>query len=152
MFAALLSIKLMENKKKILCSACLLGIKCRFDGQSKPNERVLELAKREILIPVCPEQLGGLPIPREAAEQLGGKVINKSGQDVTENFQQGAQKVLNLAKLLNIKEAILKQRSPSCGLSQIYDGAFSKTVIKGDGVTAALLKQNGIKVISEEDL
>ena len=78
MFAALLSIKLMENKKKILCSACLLGVNCCFDGQRRPNERVLELAKREVLIPVCPEQLGGLPTPRIPSEQRGGKVINKS--------------------------------------------------------------------------
>ncbi|MCX6789777.1 MAG: DUF523 domain-containing protein [Candidatus Gribaldobacteria bacterium] len=151
----------MPNQKKILCSACLLGVKCRYDGQSKPNEKVLALSKKEILIPVCPEQLGGLPIPRVASETTAsgevvlagqGKVVTKQGDDVTENFIKGAQEVLKLAKTLDIEEAILKQRSPSCGSCQIYDGSFSKTVVKGDGVTAALLKQNGIKVISEEDL
>ena len=135
-----------------LCSACLLGIKCRYDGKSKSNKKVLELAKRDILIPVCPEQLGGLPTPREPAEQKMNRVITKSGEDVTENFVNGARQVLELAKLFGIKEAILKQRSPSCGCGQIYDGTFTGKIIEGDGVTTALLKKNGIKVITEEDL
>jgi uncharacterized protein YbbK (DUF523 family) len=135
-----------------ICSLCLLGIKCRFDGESKTNAKVIELAKKETLIPVCPEQLGGLPTPREPVEQKGGRVFTISGRDVTENFKKGAEQVLQLVRLLGIKEAILKQKSPSCGCGKIYDGNFSGTVIKGDGVTTALLKQNGIKVISEEDL
>ena len=135
-----------------LCSACLLGIKCRYDGKSKPNQRVMRLSKKEILIPICPEQLGGLPTPREPAEQKGKKVITKSGKDVTKNFKKGARQVLRIAKLFGIKKAILKQRSPSCGCGQIYDGTFSGRIIKGDGVTATLLKRNGIKVISEEGL
>ena len=135
-----------------LCSACLLGIRCRYDGKSKPNEKVLALSKKEVLIPVCPEQFGGLPTPREPSEQRGEKVVTKSGKSVTENFKNGAEEVLKLAKLFNINEAILKQRSPSCGSGQIYDGTFSETLIKGDGVTTALLKSNGIKVVSEEDL
>jgi len=135
-----------------LCSACLLGIKCRYDGKNKPNKKVLELAKKEILIPVCPEQLGGLSTPREPAEQKGKKVITKSGKDVTKNFVRGAKQVLKIAKLFGIKEAILKQRSPSCGCGQIYDGTFTGTIIEGDGVTASLLKKQGIKVVSEEDL
>jgi len=98
-----------------LCSACLLGIKCRWDAKSKPDKRVIVLAKKEILIPVCPEQLGGLSTPREPAEQKDDKVITKSGKDVTKNFLQGAKQVLKLAKLFNIKQAILKQKSPSCG-------------------------------------
>lgn len=134
-----------------LCSACLLGIKCRYDGKSKPNKKVIKLAKKEFLIPVCPEQLGGLPTPREAAEQKGKRVITKSGKDVTKAFQRGARQVFRLAKLLGIKEAILKQRSPSCGCGQIYDGTFSGKVIKGNGVTTAFLKKNRIKVISDED-
>lgn len=140
------------KRKIILCSACLLGIKCRYDGKSKPNKKVLELAKKEILIPICPEQLGGLPTPREAAEQRGKKVITKSEKDVTQSFENGAKQVLKLAKLFGIKKAILKQRSPSCGCGQIYDGTFSDKVIKGNGITTALLKRNGIKVISDEDL
>ena len=135
-----------------LCSACLIGIKCRYDGKSKPNRKVIQLSKKEILIPVCPEQLGGLPTPREPSEQKGKKVITKSGKDVTKNFENGAKQVLKLAKLFDIKEAILKQRSPSCGSGQIYDGTFTGTIIKGDGVTTTLLKKNGIKVISEDDL
>lgn len=110
------------------------------------------MAKREILIPVCPEQLGGLSTPREAAERKRKKVMTKSGKDVAQNFERGAKETLRIAKLFGIKEAILKQRSPSCGCGQIYDGTFSGKTIKGDGVTAALLKKNDIKVISEEDL
>ncbi len=135
-----------------LCSACLLGIKCRYDGKSKEDKKVLELAKKEVLIPVCPEQSGGLPTPRESREIRGEKVITKSGKNETENHKKGAEEVLRLAKLFGIKEAIFKQRSPSCGCGEIYVGTFSGRIIKGDGVTAALLKKNGIKVISEEDL
>ena len=135
-----------------ICSACLLGIKCRYDGKNKLNKKLVELAKKEILIPICPEQLGGLPTPREPAEQKGKKVITKSGKDVTKNFKKGARQVLRIAKLFGIKKAILKQRSPSCGCGQIYDGTLSGRIIKGDGVTATLLKRNGIKVISEEGL
>ena len=138
--------------KMWIVSSCLLGIPCRFDGQCKLNEKVMKLVRKEILFPVCPEQLGGLPTPREPAEQRGGQVFTISGRDVTENFKKGAEQVLQLAKLLGIAEAILKQKSPSCGCGKIYDGTFSGTVIKGDGVTTVLLKQNGIKVISEEDL
>lgn len=133
-----------------LCSACLLGINCAYHGKSKTNVKVLELTKKEILIPVCPEQLGGLPTPRPAAEIKNGRVITKDGQDDTQSYQKGAEEVLKIAKLLNIKEAILKQRSPSCGSGQIRN--LSGEIIKGDGITTALLKRNGIKVISEEDL
>lgn len=134
-----------------LCSACLLGINCRYDGESKPNKKVIALSKKEILIPVCPEQLGGLPTPREPAEQKGKKVITKSRRDVTKNFKRGAKEVLKLAKIFNIKEAILKQRSPSCGCGQIYDGTFSGRIIKGEGVTTILLKRNKIKITPADD-
>jgi len=136
----------------IICSACLLGVRCRYDGESKPNAKVIELTKKTIVIPVCPEQLGGLSTPREPAEQRDGKVFTISGRDVTENFQRGAEQTLQIAKLFGIKHAILKQKSPSCGCGKIPDGYFSSTIIQGDGVTTALLKQNGIKVISEEEL
>lgn len=135
-----------------ICSACLLGVKCRYDGKEKPNKKVIALAKKEILIPLCPEQLGGLSTPREPAEKRGNYVLTKSGKDVTKNFKKGAKEVLKLAKLLKINEAILKQKSPSCGSGKIYDGTFSGHLIKGDGITAALLKKNKIKVITEEDL
>ena len=129
-----------------LCSACLLGIKCRYDGKSKPNDKVIALLKNEILIPVCPEQLGGLSTPRNPAEQTCNKVITNDGNNITSNFKKGANEVLKIAQLYGVKEAILKQRSPSCGCGQIYDGTFSKTLIEGDGVLTALLKRNGVKV------
>ncbi len=135
-----------------LCSACLLGIKCRYDGKSKPSRKVLDLAKKEILVPVCPEQLGGLPTPRTPSEQKGNRVFSKTHKDVTENFVRGAVAVLKIAQIMGIKEAILKQRSPSCGCGQIYDGSFSGRIIVGDGVTTKLLKKIRIKVMSEEEL
>jgi uncharacterized protein YbbK (DUF523 family) len=116
------------------------------------NEKVLSLLEQEILIPICPEQLGGLPTPRESSEIHGDEVITKSGKIVTEYFKTGAFEVFKIAKLYNITEAILKQRSPSCGCGQIYDGSFSGKVIEGYGITAQLLKENGIKILSEEDL
>jgi len=142
----------MQKIEKILVSACLLGIKCRYDGKSNENKKVLKLAKKKILIPVCPEILGGLPTPREPAEKRKNRVITKSGKDVTKFFKKGAKEVLKIAKILKIKKAILKQRSPSCGSGQIYDGTFLGRVIKGDGITTELLKKHKIKVISEEDL
>lgn len=135
-----------------LCSACLLGIRCRYDGKSKPDKRIIGLSKKEALIPVCPEQLGGLSTPRESSEIKGKRVITVSGKDQTENMKKGAEETLKIAKLFNIKQAILKQKSPSCGCGKIYDGTFSGKIIKGDGVTTALLKKNKIKVISEEDI
>jgi uncharacterized protein YbbK (DUF523 family) len=135
-----------------LCSACLLGINCRYNGERKPNNKVLKLATKETLIPVCPEQLGGLSTLRLPSEGKNGQVSNDKGENLTEQFEAGAKEVLEIAKLYNIKEAILKQRSPSCGCGQIYDGSFSRTVIKGDGITTKLLKKHGIKVKTEEDI
>ncbi|MEM4473538.1 MAG: DUF523 domain-containing protein [Candidatus Bathyarchaeia archaeon] len=135
-----------------LCSACLLGLKCRYDGGHSLNDRVVNLLKEEVLIPICPEQLGGLPTPREPAEIRNGRVLTKSGKDVTENFQRGAEQVLMLAKLMGIKEAILKQGSPSCGCGLIFDGTFTGKLTRGDGVTTTLLKKNGIKVIPDDEL
>ncbi len=129
-----------------------MGINCRYNGKEKPNNKILELLKKENLIPVCPEQLGGLPTPREPAERRGSKVLTKSGEEVTSNFEEGAKEVLKIAKIFNIKEAILKQRSPSCGCGMVYDGTFSNKLINGDGITTALLKKNGIRVVSEENL
>lgn len=135
-----------------LVSACLIGIKCRYDGKSSLNWKYLKLFKKGELIPVCPEQLGGLSTPREKAEiQKSGRVLTKSSRDVTENFLKGARETLKIAKALGIKEAILKTKSPSCGSGLIYDGTFSKKLIKGDGVTTALLKKNKIKVYTEFD-
>lgn len=133
-----------------LCSACLLGIECKYDGGGNPTSQVLALLSQEVLIPVCPEQLGGLPTPREPVELHGERIVTVSGRDVTENFERGAQQVLRLAKLFGIQEAILKQGSPSCGCGQIYD--MKGNIITRDGVTTALLKKHGIRVISEQDL
>jgi uncharacterized protein YbbK (DUF523 family) len=140
------------KKEKILVSACLLGINCKYDETSNKNEKILKLAKDFILVPVCPEILGGLPIPREPAEQRGKRVITKSGKDVTKYFERGAKEVLKICKILKIKKAILKQKSPSCGCGKIYDGTFSGKLIRGDGVTARLLKENKIQVFSEEKI
>jgi Uncharacterized conserved protein len=146
-----------------LISACLLGIKCAWDGKDNyKSDKAIELLNSETLIPVCPEQLGGLKTPRIPQEiQRGtgedvlerkGKVLNRNGEDVTAEFITGAGETLKIAKLFHIREFIGKSKSPSCGCGQIYDGTFSQKLIDGDGVTTALLKRNGIRVISEEDL
>jgi uncharacterized protein YbbK (DUF523 family) len=146
-----------------IISACLLGIRCAWSGDDKcKNERAIELSKVEPLIPVCPEQLGGLPTPRVPQEIHGGKgddvldnkcsVVNKDGEDVTREFIKGADETLKIAWQLNIKEFIARSKSPSCGCGQIYDGTFSGKLIDGDGVTTALLRRNGIRIIPEEDL
>ena len=138
---------------KILVSACLLGINSRYCGGGCLNEKIASLIGNHNLIPVCPEQLGGLPTPREPDEIREGRVFEKSGKENTDNFQKGAEETLRLARLLKVDMAILKQNSPSCGSSMIYDGTFSsKKKIPGSGITASLLIENGIRVISEEDI
>lgn len=136
----------------LLVSACLLGLGVRFDGKEKAHPKVLALRQSYNLIPICPEIYGGLPTPRPPAEIQGSKVINILGQDVTCQYRAGAQASLKICQISKAKGAILKARSPSCGLGQIYDGTFTGTLIKGDGLTARLLKEHGIKVLSEEDL
>lgn len=136
----------------LLVSACLLGIPCRYDGVEKEYDGIRELMKHHVLIPVCPEQLGGLATPRLPAERVGNQVVNREGEDVTADFLKGAELALRLAKLYDCKYAILKQRSPSCGSGQIYDGSFSGRLTEGDGMTAELLKKHGIQVIGENDL
>ena len=135
----------------ILVSACLLGVPCRYDGTDKADERLLALAKTHTLIPVCPEQLGGLCTPRPPAERSGARVRTQNGEDVTDAFRRGAEQTLFLARLLGCETAILKANSPSCGSGSIYDGSFQKHLIPGEGMTAALLRQNGIAVLSEQD-
>lgn len=146
-----------------LISACLLGIKCAWDGKDiYKSDKAIGLLNSETLIPFCPEQLGGLRTPRAPQEIQGGtgedvldgkcKVLNINGEDVTQEFITGAEETLKVAKLFHIEEFIGKSRSPSCGCGQIYDGTFSRKLIDGDGVTTALLKRNGIRVVTEEDL
>ena len=134
---------------KLLVSACLLGVCCRYDQKSAPNELVCSLAKKHQIVPVCPEQLGGLPTPRPPAEIKDGKVITKEGADVTAQYKLGAEMTLKLARDLGCSAAVLKERSPSCGCGSIYDGTFSKTQIIGNGITARLLIENGIAVLGE---
>lgn len=134
---------------KILISACLLGLPCRYDGASKPQPWAAALAQRHELVPVCPEQLGGLPTPREPSERREGHVVMRTGADVTEQYRRGAEAALALCHLLGCEAAILKERSPSCGHGKIYDGTFSGTLTKRDGVTAELLLRSGIRVYGE---
>ncbi len=139
---------------RVLVSMCLLGINSRYNGCPQVNEAVVELLHREdmTLIPVCPEQLGGLPTPREPSEQRGELVIDASGVDCTEAFTYGAEEVVRLAKLYGCEAALLKERSPSCGSNYVYDGTFSHTQIPGDGVCAGRLKKNGIRVFGESEI
>lgn len=138
--------------EKILVSACLLGISCRYDGRSVPNEQVIALSEKYALIPVCPEIYGGLSTPRTPSERVGERVLMKDGRDVTENYARGAEATLRLAELSGAKYAILKAKSPSCGKGRIYDGTFTGRLVDGDGVTAENLTRVGIKVLTEDEL
>lgn len=139
---------------RVLVSMCLLGVNCRYNGIPGEAEAVKQLVTCDdiTLIPVCPEQLGGLPTPRTPSERRGDKVISKDGEERTEAFQKGAKEALNIAKLYGCEAAILKERSPSCGHNRVYDGNFSGTVIPGMGVTAELLQKNGVRVFGESEL
>ncbi|MDD4583668.1 MAG: DUF523 domain-containing protein [Eubacteriales bacterium] len=141
-----------------IISACLLGTDCKYNSGNNYCEAVEKLIKGHNYIAVCPEVAGGFSTPRRPAEIRKGRVYRPDGEDVTEGFWEGAKMVFNEVQRKSqeageeIEMAILKARSPSCGSGTIYDGAFSGTVIKGDGVFAQLLKQKGIKVITEEDI
>ena len=137
---------------RLLVSACLLGVPCRYDGGSKPCAQVLALAEEHQMIPFCPEVYGGLPTPRPPAERVGERVLTQAGADVTQAYNRGAQAALDLFRRTGCQAALLKARSPSCGAGAIYDGSFQGRLIPGDGVTAALLKAQGIPVATEEDL
>ena len=141
--------------QKILVSACLLGCPVRYDGQSKPvhHEQLERLNARGWLVPFCPETAGGLPTPRPAAEiQEDGRVMTACGKDVTCSFVKGAELALETCQREHIHTAILKQSSPSCGSKLIYDGQFHQKKIHGQGLTAKLLQQHQIQVLSEDDL
>jgi uncharacterized protein YbbK (DUF523 family) len=139
----------------------LLGINCKYNGENNENKELINYLKDKEFVPVCPEQLGGLSTPRIPAEIVGGdgvdvlnkkaKVINKNGEDVTEEFLKGAYETLKIVKMFNCKEAILKLRSPSCGTNQVYNGTFTGELKDGLGVTAALFKKEGINLKSEEE-
>lgn len=143
----------------MLVSACLAGLRTRYDGEASPHERVVELLKDGKALPVCPEQLGGLPTPRYKAEIDSGsgedvlnglsRVLNEKGEDVTEKFIRGATETLKLAEAMGIKKAIMKERSPSCGVNSIIRGGNE---VRGRGVTTAFLQSKGIEVISSDSL
>lgn len=138
----------------ILVSACLVGVDCTWDGSNRLVPKIKEMADKKQAIAVCPEMLGGRTVPRTPSEIRGGsgedvldgraKVFDEKGKDVTDAFLRGAYAALELAKKYNIKKAVLKSKSPSCGVGEIYDGTFSGRLIEGNGVTAALLKREKI--------
>ncbi len=135
----------------ILVSSCLLGEPCRYDGQSRPVQILRELqALGHVLVPVCPEVLGGLPTPRSPAElQPGGRVLNRAGEDVTAAYRTGARLALETALAHQCSAAVLKEKSPSCGSGTVYDGTFSCRLVPGWGETARLLRAHGIRVLGE---
>ena len=134
----------------MIVSACLAGFPCRYDGKTKPCAQAVELVKAGKAIPVCPEQLGGLPTPRPPCEIRAGRVVDVYGADRTEDYRRGAETVLALARTYGATQALLQNRSPSCGSGWIYDGTFSRRLVQGDGVTARLLMENGIQVTGIE--
>jgi len=150
---------LLKSKPRILISACLLGEAVRYDGGDclrhwdKESLRLIQSWQQQgWLLPICPEVAGGLAVPRPAAEIVGNRVRTKEGRDVTQAFQLGAQKALDLCLQYKLKLAILKQGSPSCGNTLIHDGSFSKQRISGQGKTARLLSEHGIQVFNETEL
>jgi uncharacterized protein YbbK (DUF523 family) len=145
----------------LLVSSCLLGFDCKYNGGNNEDERVLELFETLPTLPVCPENLAQLFVPRPPAEIQGGdgydvldgkaKVKDKQGRDLTNDFIDGAYQALQQARMNGVNLAILKARSPSCGKGKIYSGDFNGELKDGDGVTAAIFKRNGIKVYTEEE-
>ncbi|ETA80220.1 DUF523 domain-containing protein [Youngiibacter fragilis] len=137
--------------EKIIVSACLLGEKVRYDGTGKSVEGIIGLSGKYELIPVCPEVLGGLPIPRPRSEIREGRVFTIDGRDVTHEFSSGAKKVLKISLEKGALKAILKARSPSCGRGMIYGGSFDGMLVEGNGIACELLLENGIEVFDEND-
>lgn len=144
-----------------IISACLCGVNCKYSGKNNLNERCMKLFKEGKALLVCPEQLGGLSTPRKPTEldssakdvvEYNGKAIDNAGNDVTKQFLDGAYETLRIAKEAGINKAILKEGSPSCGCNFVYDGTFTGNRIEGKGITAYVLEQEGIDVISDEDL
>jgi uncharacterized protein YbbK (DUF523 family) len=135
----------------IIVSACLAGIKCSHDGKARECRKVSELVSAGKAVPACPEMLGGFPSPRERIELRDGRAFTESGKDVTDAVKNGAEAALLIAQRAGCGSAVLKARSPSCGCGMVYDGTFCGKLVDGDGVFAAMLKKNGIKVVSEEE-
>lgn len=135
-------------REKLLVSACLLGENCKYNGGNNRLPHLEALEERFELIPVCPEQLGGLPTPRPSSERVGDRVLTRTGEDVTEAFRLGAERALTIARAHGVRRALLQERSPSCGSGAVYDGTFSGRLVPGQGVTARLLEEHGIAVYS----
>ncbi len=136
----------------ILVSGCLLGLNCKYNGGSNDNAAVHNYLEGKEYVVFCPERAGGLPAPRLPSEIRGDKVYSKAGEDVTAEFRGGAEKALAFCRAHGVTQAILKARSPSCGVHAVYDGTFSGKVVPGMGVTAKLLAENGIELMDEEDI
>ena len=137
--------------EKVLVSACLVGENCKYNGGNNKNAKIIEFLKDKEVILVCPEVMGGLSTPRFKSEILGDKVINEYGDDVSEYFANGAKIALSKAIENNVTLAILKEKSPSCGVKKVYNGQFNGTLVKGSGVFSSLIGQLGIKILTEED-
>ena len=135
--------------KNLIISACLIGCRTRYNGETSEIPELEELKKKYCLIPVCPETAGGLPIPREPSERRDGGVRARDGADVTAAYERGAQTALKLCERFGCRKALLKERSPSCGSGVIYDGNFSHTLVSGDGWTAEKLRAHGVVLYGE---
>jgi uncharacterized protein YbbK (DUF523 family) len=143
----------LNQKPVLVVSACLLGVNCNHRGLSSASSAVASLARDYVLVPICPEVAGGLPVPRPAAELQGdGRVRTGAGDDITECYERGAAAAVELAARVGATGAVLKARSPSCGCHQVYDGTFTRTLVDGAGVTAQALQAAGVPVRSEEDV
>ncbi len=137
---------------KVLVSACLLGENCKYNGGNNFDPVVVDWLQDHEVVPVCPEVLAGMPVPRVPVELRGGRAVNKEGADVDVAYRAGAAQAVRRAKSEHIELAVLKSRSPTCGVRQIYDGTFSGTLIDGQGLLAQALQENGFRVIDAEDL
>jgi uncharacterized protein YbbK (DUF523 family) len=135
----------------ILVSACLAGVECRYNGTSYSIPKIAKMVKEGKAIPICPEILAGLPIPRHPAEQQNGTIISSNGEDQTSDYLLGSKIALEIALLIQCEQAIVKSNSPTCGCGVIYDGTFSGRLITGDGIFSRMLKDNGIEVCTEEN-
>lgn len=141
---------MVVRSPQYLISACLCGLNCRYDGSSAAVDHFVRLVGSGVALPLCPELLGGLPVPRPACELLAGRVISRDGSDMTAAFARGALKTLELALEHRVRYVIFKERSPSCGSSMIYDGSFSGRLVPGRGVTTELLRRHGFEVLADD--
>lgn len=135
----------------IVCSACLAGMACKYNGKNNNTDaRVIKLVEKGLAVPVCPEMLGGMSVPRVPCEINSGRVVNQIGQDVTDYFTTGAKRALAISEAIHASEAILMPRSPSCGVGRIYDGLFQQRLIEGNGIFAQMLEQHGVSLYTPD--